>query len=43
MQSMCILMQSPATRGDEVGGHKWERTSSTVSGLSEVPFSPDVG
>jgi len=26
-----------------VGGHKWAHTPSTVSGLSEIPFSPDVG
>jgi len=41
--SMCVTTQSPATRGDEVGGHKWVRTPSTVSGLSEIPLSPDVG
>jgi len=43
MHSMCVTMQSPATEGDQVGGHKWTRTRSTVSGLSEIPFSPDVG
>jgi len=26
-----------------VGSLKWARTPSTVSGLSEIPFSPDVG
>jgi len=40
---MCVTMQSPATQGDQVGGHKWARTPSTVSGLSEIPFSPDGG
>jgi len=26
-----------------VVGQKWERTPSTVSGLSSIPLSPDVG
>jgi len=43
VQAMCSMMQSPATQGDQVGSHKWARTPSIVSGLSEIPFSPDVG
>jgi len=42
-QSMCVTTQSPAMQGDQVGGDKWARTPSTMSGLSEIPFSPDVG
>jgi len=43
MQSMCVTTQSPATQGDRVVGHKWAHIPSTVSGLSEIPLSPDVG
>ena len=42
MQAICATMQSPATQGDQVGSLNWMRTPSTVSGLSEIPFSPDA-
>ena len=43
VQAMCATTQSPATQGDQVSSHKWAPTPSTVSGLSKIPFSPDVG
>jgi len=43
VQARCVTTQSPATQGDQVGSLKWMSTPSTVSGLSEIPFSPDVG
>ena len=43
VQSMCAIAQSPATQGDQVVGHKWVRNPSTVSGLSEIPLTTDVG
>jgi len=35
--------QSPVTQGDQVVGHKWVRNPSSVSGLSSIPLTPDVG
>jgi len=43
VQSMCVTTQSPTTQEDQVVGHKWVCTPSTVSGLSSIPLSPDVG
>jgi len=36
VQSMCASAQSPVTQGDQVVGHKWVHTPSTVSGLSST-------
>jgi len=43
VQSTCASAQSPVTQGDQVVGHKWVHNPSSVSGLSSIPLTPDVG
>jgi len=43
VQSTYASAHSPVTRGDQVVGHKWVRNPSSVSGLSSIPLTPDVG
>ena len=43
VQSSCAPTQGPVTQGDQGIGHKWVQNPSSVSGLSLIPLTPDVG
>jgi len=43
VQPVGAQVPCPVTQGDQVVGHKWVRNPSSVSGLSSIPLTPDVG